>query len=336
MATAGPTMENIETIKNAINQGVKSFRINLGLKQRNLTGYFKNIRQAELELNKKVKVLIDLPSSRPRIGEIKEAIQYNSGDIINIVDVKSSNDKKILPLPGMKNITKFIKNDDRIFFKDGKVEFKVLEVISSTNLLVKCIAATTEVRTFGSSSFPDSNILYNPILESDIKLLNKFRDDLLVPDYICVSFASTPKQMIHVKNQIENIFGDYKIKYIAKIETRNGVRDINSILKVCDGLMVGRGDLLQNIEAHELPKIQEHLVFSAKKEKKISVVATEMFEQFAIKGVANRAELSDIALAVRQGSSYVMLSMETGNSNHPIETVQLIKKVIDAENTIHF
>lgn len=334
MATAGPTMEEVEQIEKAIQAGATHFRINMGLRQRDLHKYFRNIRLAARRIGQEVRVLLDMPTSRPRIGKM-QPMELSTGDSVFLVSKKevSSSETHTIPLEGLSQIIPFLEVGHRILFRDGKVIFIVKEVLNSNTVLVECIKATTVLRQLGSSMFPDSNVTYQPLVSADLAFFEKFVADGLVPDLISLSFASEMKQVQELREVVNSYWKNCEVKIIAKIETKQGLNNFDDILHAADGVMVARGDLLLNVPAYKLPKIQEILVQKTNAAEKISIVATEMFEQFAVNGVVNRAELSDIALAVRQKADILMLSRETGNSNYPIETVDLIRKLIQEEQS---
>lgn len=337
MATAGPTMEEVEQIKKAIQAGAMNFRINMGLRSRELHKYFRNIRLASEQIGQKVKVLLDMPTSRPRIGKM-EPMDLTAGESVTLVDRKEvlDSDTGIIPLDGLVDIIPFLEKGHRILFRDGKVVFLIREIVNSEAVSVECLKATTILRPLRSSTFPDSDVSFNPLLSEDLAFFEKFAVDSLVPDYVSLSFASDTKQIQTLQDVVHSYWKNDDVKIIAKIETKKGLKNFDEILQVSDGVMVARGDLVLNVPPYSLPKIQEVLVEKTNIANKISIVATEMFEQFAVNGIVNRAELSDVALAVRQQADIVMLSRETGNSNYPIETVELIHRLIEEESAPSF
>jgi pyruvate kinase len=334
MATAGPTMEEVEQIGKAIQAGATHFRINMGLRQRDLHKYFRNIRLAARRKGQEVKVMLDMPTSRPRIGKM-QPMELSTGDSVFLVSKKeaSSYETRTIPLEGLSKIIPCLEVGHRILFRDGKVAFIVKKILNANSVLVECTKATTVLRSLGSSTFPDSNVTYQPIVSEDLVYFEKFAADDLVPDLISLSFASEMKQVQALREVVHSYWKKHNVNIIAKIETKQGLKNFDDILHAADGVMVARGDLLLNVPAYKLPKIQEIIVQKTNSAGKTSIVATEMFEQFAVNGVVNRAELSDIALAVRQKADIIMLPRETGNSNYPIETIDLICKLIQEEQS---
>jgi pyruvate kinase len=331
MATAGPTMEETEQIKKAIQAGATHFRINMGLRARDLHKYFRNIRLASEQAGKKVNVLLDMPTSRPRIGKMKP-MDLSAGELVTLVDKTevASDEKNTIPLGGLSSIVPSLEVGQRVLFRDGRVVFEIQDIDESA-ITVKCLRATTVLMPLGSSTFPDSDVSYRPLVPEDLSFFERFVESDLVPDFVSLSFASDKNQVQQLRSVVESYWPDNKINIIAKMETKNGLRNFDEILKEADGVMVARGDLLLHVPPYQLPKIQEHLVCRTNEEKKISIVATEMFEHFAVNGIVNRAELSDVALAVRQEANIVMLSRETGNSSYPLETIELIHQLVEEE-----
>ncbi len=143
-------------------------------------------------------------------------------------------------------------------------------------------------------------------------------------DYIALSFSESAKQL----KKIRKLFHPRIIKIIAKIESKKGIKNINQIIKECDGLMVARGDLGKNIEYEELPIYQKILIKKCKNKKKFVITATEMLLSMVNSKIPERSEVSDVANAILDGSSALMLSEETAIGKHPIKVVKVMRKII--------
>lgn len=331
MATAGPTMESIETISKAICAGVSSFRLPIGLRSRDTTQYFYNIREASKICKNDVEVCIDLPSSRPRISDMEEFDLFEGKEILiydPVGDDIGNRSIEKAPLPGLTDFIDKLSKDKRITFRDGSICFTIEEVYH-TYIKVICQYAKKPLKPLSSSSFPDSAIEYRPILSEDIEILKKMASKGLTPDWIIISFTSSKDQIDAVKKTIKNIW-ESPIQIMAKIETQQGVENINEILNNCDGIMVGRGDLAGNIEPYKLPKYQEYLVSKAHEANKVAVVGTEIMECMAETGIVNRAELSDMYLLKQQKVNAAMLSRETGNSAYAFNCINLMKQIFNS------
>lgn len=331
MATAGPTLQRIEDFEKAIKMNVNEYRIHMGLRNRDFYSYFKNIRVAGEKTGRKVEVLLDLPSTRPRIEQIKERM-IEPGESVKICDSKVfKEDLNVdILLSNFEAIRIYLKEGERIVFRDGQV---VLEIVRIENEIVeaKCIVTNALLKKNCSSNFPDSCIDYNVMDDVDLCALKKIKKMNLKPDWIAMSFASSQEQVEEIKNVLQKIWGNEDIRIMAKIENRKGLENIDEIIECVDGIMVARGDLIVNINPIFLPRIQLELVNKCNYSGKKVVVATQFFERFALTGIINRSELSDVALAFREGSDSIMLAMESGNSKYNFECIKYINDIIECE-----
>lgn len=172
---------------------------------------------------------------------------------------------------------------------------------------------------------------FKPIDEIDVEYLKKMKDEGMCPNRVAISFAATAEQIEQVRRVLKEIWPGNRIEIICKIESRLGVKNIDILLENSDGIMIARGDLLLCINPFEMPRIQLELAEKCIASGKILIIATEFFERYAETGIVNRAELSDVALAIRQGADSIMLARETGNSKYNFGCVALIGAIIEEE-----
>lgn len=334
LATMGPTLQSVEDVVRMIGLGVCQFRIHMGLRTRDFCGYYRNAMRASEQLNQEINILLDLPSTRPRVVNMEE-YTFKSGEFAYIVDVASpiyadENNYKNIPLPNFVSLICYINIGEHIMFRDGHVVFEVKKKFKN-KLLVQCIKSDLCIKTGASSCFSESEVIFQPIDQIDISYLKQMRDEGLCPDRVAISFASTVEQVNRIRDVVDEIWPGNKIELICKIESKLGLKNIDALLNCSDGIMVARGDLLLCINAFEMPQIQMKLADKCIKEGKVLIIATEFFERYAESGIVNRAELSDVALAVRQGADSIMLARETGNSDYCYDCVELINAIINKE-----
>jgi len=153
-------------------------------------------------------------------------------------------------------------------------------------------------------------------------------------DFIAQSFVRNKRDMVILKEFIDS--KNFNCKIIAKIENREGIDNIKEILSVSDGVMIARGDMGVSLPIFEVPVMQKRIIALSNKLQKIDITATQMLESMTENFRPTRAEVSDVANAVLDGSDYVMLSGETAVGKYPVETVKMMKQIIDftAENSI--
>ncbi len=144
-------------------------------------------------------------------------------------------------------------------------------------------------------------------------------------DYLALAFTQNSKQIKNIRKQ----FHPRKIKIIAKIENKKGINNIHEILDECDGMMVARGDLGKNVPIYKLPLFQKDLIKNCNKKNKFSITATEMLLSMTKNKIPTRAEVSDVANAILDGSNAVMLSEETAIGKHPILAVKTMSRIIN-------
>ena len=143
-------------------------------------------------------------------------------------------------------------------------------------------------------------------------------------DYIAQSFVRTKDDILRIR---ELLF-DKDIQLIAKIENREGIKNIDEIINTSDGIMIARGDMGVSLPIYEIPIIQKEIIKKCNKAKKFVITATQMLESMTENRLPTRAEVTDVANAVIDGSDYVMLSAETAVGHHPVETVRMMNKII--------
>lgn len=329
LATMGPTLSEVEQIVDAIQIGVRNFRIHMGVRSRNRYQYFVNAREAERITGEHIEVLIDLPSAKPRVGKFN-TMRPIVGENYCIKAVNDTTDASTIPLKCIDRYSQMLKQGHRIVFSDGKIVFQILSV-SNDAVNAKCIKSCSDLYSqISSCVFPDSDIEFDLFDQDDLEILQKMKEAGLKPDWIAISFANSSEKVNLTKDTV-SAFWDSDVRYMAKIEDKKGVSNYADVLSSVDGIMVARGDMLSFVEPYKLPYIQKVLVDATKRAHKTSVVATEMLEQFAHTGAICRPELSDIALAVRQKANAVMLSVESSNCERAMECMRLMHQIVEFE-----
>lgn len=221
---------------------------------------------------------------------------------------------------------------DKILVNNGLVIFEVKEIRGHD--IICTVLNGGELSNRKSMSFP------NKVLKN-VYLSKQDQEDILFGiqngvDFIAASFVSCKQDVLDIKNFLAEHGGEH-IEVIAKIENRSGVDNIDEICEVCEGVMVARGDLGVEVPFAELPSIQKHLITKCRKLGRRVITATEMLESMIHNPRPTRAEISDVANAVYDGTSAVMLSGETAVGKHPVETVKAMSEIIvETENSINF
>lgn len=219
----------------------------------------------------------------------------------------------------------------RVLIRDGNIALRVTAVSEAATAIIE--TATEAIWTNNNVVLPDSELVFHPMTGPDLALLHQYRQAGFAPDWVMLSFVISVRQIEEAREQLHGIFGEHAPKIMVKIETAKSFERRNALLANCDGLLVARGDLGVAVAPERLPAMQEDIVATCRSARKPVMVATQFLQIFADTGVPNRAELSDLALAVRQGVSSILLTKETSGSKFPRDAMQLVKRVIEVETS---
>ena len=333
VCTIGPACESEETIAAMCRAGMNTARLNFSHgtheDHHRRIELIKKIRE---ELDMPVAIMLDTKGPEYRIKTFKGGkITLNDGDtfIFTSKDVQGTKERVSVSFSGL---CASLEVGDQILVNNGLVICEVIE-ITETDAICKVIVGG-ELSDRKSMSFPNKLICEEYLSEQDkADLLFGIQHDV---DYIAASFVSTKQNVLDLKTfLVENGGGDIAI--IAKIENRTGINNIHEICEECEGIMIGRGDLGVEIPFEELPYIQKYLVTECRLLGKRVITATEMLESMIHNPRPTRAEISDVANAVYDGTSAVMLSGETAAGKYPVESVATMSKIAEeTEKHIHF
>ncbi len=334
MATVGPTLEKPEDLLLAIQAGARWFRLPCGYRQRLHVQNGWAVRGAAIEERIPVRLLLDLPSSRPRTGSMQE-LRLKVGDQVIFWDPEtaplepSPNGFPHVPLPGLAELFPKLKPSHRLWFCDGRLGFLVDE-LQGASVLARVQQGTIPLKASNSIFLPDTPSPFAVFTPADGRLLDAFAAEKLTPDWVALSLISSPEDVRSGRGQVRRRLGA-RVRIMAKIETVAAVECAEDIINAADGIMVARGDLGLAIGYVRLPEVQERLVAAARQAHKPVVVATQVVEMFAETGLPQRAELSDLSMIARQRANAVMLGKETVFSPRPIECIRLAREVLAYE-----
>ncbi len=334
MATVGPTLEQPEDLTRAIAAGALWFRLPCGYRQRPHVENAKAVRAAVGQTGLQIKLLLDLPSSRPRTGTMQE-MKLSVGDRALFWDPEHNgaeppqNGIPHVPLPGLSALVPKLQVRHRMWFCDGRLSF-IIHEIERGSVLAQMEKGTIPLKSSNSIFLPDSPSPFTVITPQDSALLESFREQRIIPDWIALSLVGSADDVRHARQATREILGK-KPRIMAKFETQQALAAMEEILEEADGIMVARGDLGLALSDIRLPEAQETLVAAARRAGKPVVVATQALEVFAETGMPQRAELSDLSLIARQRADAVMLGKETVFSPRPIETIRFALELLTYE-----
>ena len=330
LATLGPASNSLEMIEKLIDAGANMFRLNFShgsheYHQETLD----NIRKAMENKKKIVGILQDISGPKIRVGELKEPFLLESGDIITfcekeIIGEKRA-DKDYIVSINYPDILKKIKVDEYIYLYDGIIRAKVIEVKPNVKAQIENSGTLSSRK---GVNFPNTVINIEVITkkdEADIAWGVKNR-----VDYFAISFVQSAKDM----RRARELLGDYKGKLIAKIEKFDAVSNIDEIIETSDGIMVARGDLGIEVPYYDVPTIQKMLIRKSNAKGIPVITATQMLLSMTQNERATRAEISDVANAVLDGTDIVMLSEESAVGENPVNVVETMHNIISQTEKI--
>ena len=333
ICTIGPASENAEMLIAMYRAGMNVARLNFSHgtheEQQHKIDLIKETRE---KLQSPIPIMLDTKGPEYRIGTFENSkILLKDNDIFTFTTEQIVGNASIVSV----NYDRLMENleiGDTILVNNGLVIFKVLELTDTEARCQVVIGGPLSDRK--SMNFPGKVMKHSFLSEQDKEdLLFGIKNDV---DYVAASFVSTKQDIADMRNFL-NENGGKDIDLIAKIENRAGVDNIEEICEIADGIMIARGDLGVEIPAHEVPAVQKYLINKCRMLGKRVITATEMLESMIYNPRPTRAELSDVANAVYDGTSAVMLSGETASGKYPVEAIRNMVETLEfTENSINY
>ena len=322
VATLGPATRSPKMIERLIRSGVDIVRMNLS--HGSLEGHaelIRIVRELNQQMNKNIGILVDLPGPKYRIGKIKDGkATLKNGEVVSLTTKQIEGDSQILPV-NLLNFPMDIKIGDEILLADGVLILRVLKISDSR---IVCRILTGGIIETGKGIVIPRRHISEPYLTPSM------REDILFAanqraDFIALSFVSSAEDVENVKNILRK--GNPNIPLIAKIERVEAVRNFKNIVDLSDGIMIARGDLGVEIPLEKVPIVQKDLIHRCNLAGKPVITATEMLESMINTARPTRAEATDVANAIFDGTDAVMLSGETAIGKYPVQTVKMMAKI---------
>jgi pyruvate kinase len=328
LATLGPATFESEIIKKLILSGIDGVRLNFSHGDYNFfSQLYKNIYTACVDEKTPLSVLVDLQGPKIRIGDLSEPyFDIKEGDIIEItIDKIIGNNKKIST--NYSQLPKDAEIGDRILIDDGLLRFTIID--KKENSVICQSLNSGKLKPRKGMNLPGMKLSTPSITEKDFADL-KFALNNRV-DYIALSFVRSPEDVVELKSWL--IMNGLDIPVIAKIEKKEAVDHFDDILSVSDGIMIARGDLGVELQPQEVPVLQKAIIKKCNAYGKLVITATQMLESMINSPIPTRAEASDVANAVWDGTDVVMLSGETSVGKYPIEAVKTMNDILKKAET---
>ncbi len=324
VCTIGPASQEKSMLIELMNAGLNVARLNFSHGTHEEHGKrIATIKEAREELNKPIAIMLDTKGPEIRTKDFENgSAELVTGEEIIISEREVLGTSKIFSV----TYEKFADDLDigsRILIDDGLLEFKVKEKLNGEDLLCEIINGGT-IKNKKGVNVPNAKIKLPALTDRDISdILFGIEQDV---DYIAASFIRKADDVLAIRAILEENNAEH-IGIISKIENREGVENINEIIKASDGIMVARGDLGVEIPLEEVPLVQRELISKCNLAGKPVITATQMLDSMIRNPRPTRAEVSDVATAIFDGTDAIMLSGETAAGNFPLEAVETMSKI---------
>ncbi len=333
ICTLGPATDDENVLRSLIKAGMNVARLNFSHDTHEIQlARINTVKKLRKELGIPLAILLDTKGPEVRIGEFEKGkTALKQGQEFTLTTRQILGNEDIVSV-SYSELPYRLKEGEKILIDDGLIELMVIEI---NDCDIKCI-----VRNGGNLSNKKSINL--PGINLDMPYMtDKDREDILFGikndvDFIAASFVRNKNDIMDVQDILDNNNGK-DIKIIAKIENNEGVENIDTILELSDGIMIARGDMGVEISFEQLPNIQKKLIKKCYAAGKMAITATQMLDSMMHNPRPTRAEVSDVANAVYDGTSAIMLSGETAAGKYPVESVIAMSEIAETtENNINY
>lgn len=324
VATLGPSCSTTEVFRELVRAGLDVARLNFshGTHEQKAE-LIRMVRQVAKEEKKPICILADLQGPKIRTGKLKDhqAVQLVAGERLTITPRDIDGTAQIVGTT-FTTLAENLEPGSRILLSDGLIELRV-ERIDGVDVICEIVNGGTLGEKKGIN-LPGIPVNVPSLTEKD-------EEDLIFAisqnvDTVAVSFVRTADDVRHVKGRVAALKSDAWV--IAKLEKPQAIEHLDSILEVADGIMVARGDLGVEVPPEKVPAIQKHIIKRAAEFRKPVITATQMLESMIENPRPTRAEASDVANAIYDGTDAVMLSGETAAGKYPVEAVAMMAKIV--------
>ncbi len=325
VATLGPATSSPAMVKRALHAGVDVVRFNFshGTLDEHASA-IRLVRKCAKAIDRPIGILADLPGPKLRTGNLymgsPVTLQHGAHCILTTRDVLGT--EEVIPLL-YKNLPRFVRSGDRILLADGLLELRVIRVERKN---IHCRVVTGgELGEHKGINLPGRHLPIPAVTERDKEALRfAAKQDV---DFVALSFVQRANDIGVARKILASL--KHPIPIIAKIEKPEALKHIDSILDASNGIMIARGDLGVEVPSSEVPVVQKNLIHRAFEKAVPVITATQMLDSMIHNPRPTRAETTDVANAIWDGSDAVMLSNETAAGEHPIETIRTMAEIIE-------
>lgn len=323
VCTIGPSSDSYEVLKALVNEGMNVARLNFSHgthpEHKNRIDTIKKLRD---DLDEPIAIMLDTKGPEIRIKTFKDGmIRIEQGQDFTLTSEDVEGDETRVSVT-YKDIAKDLKADDRVLIDDGLVEFTVISV-DENNVYMRAVNSG-ELSDRKGVNLPSVKVNLPTLTEKDIEdLIFGIENDV---DFIAASFIRSANDVLEIRKILESNGGD-DIKIISKIENLEGVQNIDEIIDASDGIMVARGDMGVELDEEDIPLVQKDIIRKCNLKGKFVITATQMLDSMIRNPRPTRAEVTDVANAILDGSSAIMLSGETAAGTYPVKACEMMRKI---------
>lgn len=324
VATVGPASNSYDNLLELVRVGVDVFRLNFSHGKHEDHGKVIDlIKQINQKFNVHIGILADLSGPKLRIGEVADDVKLEEDSEISIVNTPClGTEEKVYLNYG--DFAKDVVPGEKVLIDDGKIILEVLRTNKTDQVDLKVLFGG-KLSSNKGVNLPDTKTSLPSLTEKDLKDLEFI---LTMPvNWIALSFVRSHKDILDLEKKINA--AKHPAKIIAKIEKPEAVNNIDKIIKYSNGIMIARGDLGVEMPMEKLPSIQKEIIRKCIQRARTVIVATQMMESMITAPSPSRAEVTDVANAVLDGTDAVMLSAETAMGRHPARVVLAMNRIIE-------
>lgn len=323
VATLGPACRDIQVLRAMIEAGMDLARINASHADPDtIRVEVEEVRRASREAGREVGIILDLMGPKLRVGEIEGgSLVLEEGDILRLTDAGGSGGPGRVAV-NLAGIGGLLRPGDDVLLDDGALKLVVEEVLPGE---VRCrVVSGGLLRSRKGINLPGVALDLPSLTDKDLRDLRLGLE--LEVDWVALSFVRSARDVEELRRVLREWGSDLPV--VAKIEKREAVEDLEAVVEAADALMVARGDLGVEMPLEEIPLLQKRIIEAAARHGKPVITATQMLQSMMEKPTPTRAEVTDVANAVFDGTDAVMLSGETAVGNHPLEAVETMRRIV--------
>jgi pyruvate kinase len=322
VATLGPSTDSDAVMRALFEAGVDVFRLNASHgTQDDHARRIKKVRELAAEMKRYSGILLDLQGPKIRLGTFRDGPQFLRDNSIFTITTELLEGTAEIASTSYADFARDVKPGDAVLLADGSLQLRVIE---SDGVAARCLVVNGGVISDRKGiNLPGVKVSTPSLSKKDVADAH-FGVEQGV-DFLALSFVRQARDVLRLRHLLDDV--DAKQPIIAKIEKPEGWQNVDSILDECDGVMVARGDLGVEMALEKVPAIQKAIIEKARARGRFVITATQMLESMIENPLPTRAEVSDVANAIHDGTSAIMLSAETSAGKHPIEAVRMMARI---------